>query len=212
MDAFESLYKIDSAVFQQRWIGALSRELSSPYLPAEWKFYYSMMLSAAKAKKAIHSDDINGVQLIEKKIMEMSDNEMYSEQVISILRLLDLQRFLRTFNQKELQEFLHSRYQKKSPTCAQRIWAASIAQKSGLPDLAQQWREDFLKHRCAFQYPDLFINKVQIHLELASNFADKGDTEAAKEHLSIFFGLWSKAEDQIPLYQKAQKLSDSLGL
>ena len=81
-----------------------------------------------------------------------------------------------------------------------------------LPAQAQQWREEFLKHRCALQFPDLLINAAQIHVELASAFAQKGDLESAKEHLGTFFQLWSTADEHVPLYQKAQKLSDSLGL
>ena len=109
-------------------------------------------------------------------------------------------------------QYIQQKYDQSVPLCSDIMTAASIAEKSNLPAQAQQWREEFLKHRCALQFPDLLINAAQIHVELASAFAQKGDLESAKEHLGTFFQLWSTADEHVPLYQKAQKLSDSLGL
>ena len=70
-----------------------------------------------------------------------------------------------------------------------------------------QWRESFLTNRCAFQFPELFIDKAQIHVALANDFAQQKESEKAKEHLQTFFLLWETADQHLPLYKKAKDLS-----
>ena len=212
LDAFDSLHMIEPSKGSQHWMDSLSKSTSSQFLSAEWRLYYSVMLRAAKGRKAILSNDKVHMQKIEQEFAEMVDKPNPFVHVSSIIEDLEQQKVLLTYNQEAQNQYLQERYKQRVPICSEIVTVASIADQSNLPQRAKKWRESFLQDRCAFQFPNLFFNKAQIHVDLAKDCVQQDELEKAKEHLQVFFQLWGTADANVPLYKKAKNISKSLGM